>query len=243
MLGLGCLTKSVSFFPWLSGDAQLLYWVGASICSVLGCELAPVPGRGHGALPAADGDPPALQGMPAASPVPSWAMPPTKATVTAPSVSAACRPSPPCLSAGSRAHLVWPSLQVTAPPAALRAPWTAWARQKSPTATWVSPGAVVRRLARLQPCRASVPGQHRAAPTVLCCWQHPGSAPSISQEGFLGASPSVQARSGVSIGAASQRGGHAPGNPPGARPRSCSDNSGFPLKGRSSSSGARPPPR
>ncbi|KAM6334411.1 SID1 transmembrane family member 2 isoform 16-T16 [Alca torda] len=50
--------------------------------------------------------------MPAASPTPSWAVLPTTATVTAPSA--------------------------TVPPAAPRASRTAWARQKSPTATWGS---------------------------------------------------------------------------------------------------------
>ncbi|KAM6334419.1 SID1 transmembrane family member 2 isoform 24-T24 [Alca torda] len=76
--------------------------------------------------------------MPAASPTPSWAVLPTTATVTAPSVSAACLPSPPRPFWGGRAHPVCPSLQATVPPAAPRASRTAWARQKSPTATWGS---------------------------------------------------------------------------------------------------------
>lgn len=44
-LGLGCLTNSVSSFPRLSGDSQHLYWVGASLGSVLACELAPMPAQ------------------------------------------------------------------------------------------------------------------------------------------------------------------------------------------------------
>ncbi|KAM6334402.1 SID1 transmembrane family member 2 isoform 7-T7 [Alca torda] len=106
---------------------------GAALCqTALRCPVC------RGRLPAADGDPPVLQDMPAASPTPSWAVLPTTATVTAPSVSAACLPSPPRPFWGGRAHPVCPSLQATVPPAAPRASRTAWARQKSPTATWGS---------------------------------------------------------------------------------------------------------
>uniref|UniRef100_A0A8C0TYL4 SID1 transmembrane family member 2 n=1 Tax=Cyanistes caeruleus TaxID=156563 RepID=A0A8C0TYL4_CYACU len=58
---------------------------------------------------------------------------------------------------------------------------------------------------------------------------HPGSAPSISGKGPGAAGPSVQP---------------PVGSPAVTHLRElCSSNSGFPLKGRSSSSGARPPPR
>lgn len=76
---------------------------GAALCqTALRCPACP------GRLPAANGDPPVLQGMPAASPTPSWAVLPTTATVTAPSVSAARLPSPP-LPACSGAAVPTPS--------------------------------------------------------------------------------------------------------------------------------------
>lgn len=161
------------------------------------------PGQGcHGRLPVADRDPPILQGMPAASLTPSWAMLPMTAMVMAPSVSATHHPSPPRLSAGGRAtHPIWPSLQGMVLPAAPRASRTAWARQKFPMAMWVSPGAVVRWLAWPQPCRGSMPGQRQAAPTEVRCQQRPSSAPLSFGKGPWVASLSVPAHSKVSIDA------------------------------------------
>lgn len=259
-LGLGRLTTSVSFFPRLSGDTQHRYWVGASVCSVrpwllpcqgrgAGCCLVPngcmAPGQGwRRRVLMADGDPPVLQGTAAACPTPSWATPPTTATVTAPLVSATCCPSPPCLWAGgcahpSRAHPVHPSLQGPVPLAALRVPPTAWALSKSPTATWVSPGqwrGGQRGHSLAEPTCPAGTGQ----PQRCCAASTFPALPSPSRgKGPWVRSPSVQARSGVSAGAGA---GQALGNP-WARPCSCSGNSRFPLKGRSSSSGARPPPR
>lgn len=139
----------------------------------------------------------------------------------------------------SRAHPVRPSLQGPVPPAAPRASPTAWALLKSPTATWVSPGQ--RRGGRRgrSPAEPTCPAG-TGLPQRCCAASSFPALPSPSPgKGPWVSSPSVQARSGVSAGAGD---GQALGNP-GAQPCSCSSNSRFPLKGRSSSSGARPPPR
>lgn len=175
-----------------------------------------------------------LQGTAAASLTPSWAILPTTAMAMAPSVSAAAthRPSPPrlsgpdCLPVPSLSLSL--SLQGTAPPAAPRASRTACALQRSPMATWVSAGAAAWRLPwPPQSCCCATAG------TRLC----PSPCP---RKGLCGTGPSVPARSGVCAGAT---GVDAHQDPRWGSPRSCSGNSGFPLKDRSSSSGARPPPR
>uniref|UniRef100_A0A8B9M3B6 SID1 transmembrane family member 2 n=1 Tax=Accipiter nisus TaxID=211598 RepID=A0A8B9M3B6_9AVES len=65
--------------------------------------------------------------------------------------------------------------------------------------------------------------------------------PSVFWEGSLGCQPlRASPQQGLYR---CQQGRHMPGDPhPGPQPHSCSNNSRFPLKGRSSSSDARPPP-
>lgn len=211
------LTRSISFFSWLSGDSQHHSWVGAS--SVLGSELTPCQGRGAGSCCVPNGIAALGQGCHRGLKGPSC---PTGHSRSIPSSFlnhgpydsygygsfGECHTLSPSLSPAHGLCLASAcplslSLQETAPPAAPRASQTAWAQQKSPTVTWVSCVAAAR-------------------------W-HPGSVPSISGKGPGAAGPSMQPPAGF---------------PSVTHLRElCFSNSGFPLKGRSSSSGARPPAR
>lgn len=243
------ISPALSLSPRLSWDSQHLSWVGVGVRSVPGCDPTAVPGPGRRRC-----------SVPSGRAAPSWGCRGTRG----PSCLAGhARSIPdtflghspydsygygsfgechiPSLApqpwVGGRAHPACPSLQGTAPPAAPRASRTAWARPMFPMATRVSRGAAARWPAQPQPCRAGKPGQCRAVPIAPHCQHHCGSVPSVSWH------PGVPAPRARAAGCPP-----APlGRPHAGTPRRwrwpCCGDSGFPLKGRSSSSGARRAPR